>query len=135
MAKETMNLKNPIQINNKTVAELTYDSNEITAIQFAEAEARRKIAAGRKNVSIVPAAEFDFGLHLYLGFAAIIAVNPEYDFSDMERIHGTDVVNVMAIGRDFIIPSEKSKEGNSGERSETIHEPSTPQPQSSDDGE
>ena len=28
-----------------------------------------------KNLSVSAAAEFDFGLHLYLGYAAIVAVN------------------------------------------------------------
>ena len=134
MAKQTMNLINPIMIDNNQVGELTYDSNEITATLFAEADARRKIAAGRKNVTIVPSAEFDYSLHLYLGFAAVIAVNPAYDFTDLERIHGRDVVEAMTIGRDFILASEKSKESSSDEQSETTHEPSTPQLPSSDAG-
>ena len=54
-----------------------------------------------KNLSVSAAAEFDFGLHLYLGYAAIVAVNPTYDFSDLERMKGADVVEVMAIGRKF----------------------------------
>ena len=64
-----------------------------------------------KNVSISAAAEFDFGLHLYLGYAAIIAVNPSYDFSDMERIKGRDVVEVMQIGRNFMLASDKASTG------------------------
>ena len=80
-----------------------------------------------KNTSISPAAEFDFGLHLYLGFAAIIAANPSYDFSDVERIKGHDVVEVMAIGRNFILASEKGQpESDSGEPTETTPESTTP---------
>lgn len=135
MAKETLKLVNPIMIDNKQVGELTYDANEITATLFAEADARRKIAAGRKNVTIVPSAEFDYSLHLYLGFAAVIAVNPGYDFSDLERVHGRDVVEAMEIGRGFILVSEKSKGSSSDEQSETIPEPSTPQLPKSDAGE
>ena len=63
--KSTLKLTNPIMINNEKVSELTYDTNEITAAMFSEAEARKKIAAGTKNVSITPTAEFDFSFHLY----------------------------------------------------------------------
>lgn len=123
--KSKITLKNPIMVNNSTVTEMEYDSNEINAILFAEAEAKRKAAAGSRSVSIVPAAEFDFGLHLYLGFAAIIAVNPGYDFSDMERIHGVDLVEIMNIGRNFILRSERSEADSSDEQSEIIPELST----------
>ena len=109
---KTLKLKNPIMIDGKEVAEVTYDSNEINGILFATAESKRKAAAGMKNTTITPAAEFDFGLHLYLGFAAIIAVNPAYDFSDVERIKGHDVVDVMAIGRNFMLASDKGQQEN-----------------------
>ena len=130
--KNTLKLKNPIMVNNAQVAEVAYDADEITALLFAEAEARRKTAAGSKNVVITPAAEFDFGLHLYLGFAAILAVNPALDFSDVERIHGADLVKVMQIGRDFLLKSDGSAENNSDEQSETTPEPSTQAPKTSE---
>lgn len=111
--KGTLRLKNPILINGNEITEVTYDSNEIDGILFATAESRRKAAAGRKDISIAPAAEFDFSLHLYLGFAAIVAVNPSYDFSDLERIKGHDVVEVMTIGRNFMLASgEKTQTGD-----------------------
>ena len=125
--KDTLKLKNPIMINGEQVTEVTHDSNEIDGILFATAESKRKAAAGMKNTSIAPAAEFDFGLHLYLGFAAIVAANPSYDFSDVERIKGRDVVEVMAIGRNFILASEKEQtESDSGEPTETTPESTTP---------
>lgn len=116
--KGTINLKKPITINGQQVAALTYDTEEITAARFCEADTRRRIAAGAKNVPIIPAAEFDFGLHPYLGFAAIIAANPGYDFSDMERICGQDLLDVMAIGRNFILRSEDSPQSSSDAPSE-----------------
>lgn len=123
--KKTLKLKNPIKINGADVSEMSYDTNEITTSLFAEAESRRKVAAGSSSArTIVPAAEFDFGLHLYLGLAAIVAVNPQYDFSDLERLHGQDIVEVMDIGRNFILKSEKSEQSNSDEQSETTPEPS-----------
>ena len=123
--KNILKLKNHITINGTTVSELSYDSEEISAAKFAEADVKRKMAAGMKNISISPAAEFDTGLHLYLGFAAILAVNPEYDFSDVERIHGVDLIDVMGIGRNFILKSEEtnSLSSNSDEQSVPTAEP------------
>ena len=124
--KNTLTLKNPIMINGEKVSEMTYDTNEIDGVLFATAENKKKAAAGMKNMTITAAAEFDFGLHLYLGFAAIIAVNPSYDFSDMERIKGRDVVEVMQIGRNFMLASDKaSPESDSDEHTETTPESTT----------
>ena len=123
---KTLKLRNPIMVNGEKVAEMTYDSNEIDGILFATAESKRKAAAGMKNTTITPAAEFDFGLHLYLGFAAIVAVNPSYDFSDVERIKGRDIVEVMAIGRNFMLASgQEQLESDSGEPTETMPESTT----------
>ncbi len=102
----TLTLKNPVMINGDKITEMKYDTNEIDGVLFATAEAKRKAAAGMKNLSVSAAAEFDFGLHLYLGYAAIVAVNPTYDFSDLERMKGADVVEVMALGRNFMLKSE-----------------------------
>ena len=130
--KNTLKLKNPIMINGEKITEVTHDSNEIDGILFATAESKRKAAAGMKNTSITPAAEFDFGLHLYLGFAAIVAVNPSYDFSDVERIKGHDVVEVMAIGRNFMLASDQEpQENDSDEPTETTPESTTPARQNS----
>lgn len=124
---EALKLINPVMINGKEVTEVTYDSNEIDGVLFATAEAKKKMSAGMKNTSIAPAVEFDFALHLYLGFAAIVAVNPEYDFSDVERIKGHDVVEVMKIGRNFMLGSEKKQpESDSDEPTETTPESTTP---------
>ena len=123
---KTLKLKNPIKIDGKEVTEVTYDSNEIDGILFATAESKRKNAAGMRNTTITPAAEFDFGLHLYLGFAAIVAVNPSYDNTDVERINGHDVVEVMAIGRNFMLASDQEQpENDSDEPIETTPESTT----------
>ena len=102
---DKITLKNPVQINGKEIKELTYDANEITPAGFAEAEYRKTRANGSKGSPSSAAVELDYSLHLYLGFAAIIAVNPEYDFNDLERIKGVDVMEVMKVGRNFIIAS------------------------------
>jgi hypothetical protein len=124
-----LTLRNPIKINGKEVAVLTHDANEINGILFATAEAKKKAAAGMKNTTLSPAVEFDFSLHLYLGYAAIIAVNPGYDFSDLERIKGFDTVDIMEIGRNFIFKSEEKQQASgSDEHTETTPESTTQAP-------
>ncbi len=124
---ESIKLSNPIQINGKTVKELTYDINEITPAGFAEAEFKKASASNSKGAPSSAAVELDYSLHLYLGFAAILAVNPEYDFNDLERIKGTDVMKVMKVGRNFIIASAgKSTDDESESASETTPESTTP---------
>lgn len=121
----TLKLKNPIRVNDKEVIDLAYNTESITAALFCEADAKKRTACGSKNVSVTPAAELDYGLHLYLGFAAIVASNASVDFADLERIKGADVVDVMKIGRNFILKSEALAEINSGEQSETTPDTST----------
>ena len=129
---DTIKLRNPILINGKTVSELTYDANEITPSGFAEAEYRKTRANGSNGAPSSAAAELDFSLHVYLGFAAILAVNPEYDFNDLERIHGKDLVDVMKVGRNFTIGSEAESQDETSESvSETTPESTTPEQPSS----
>ena len=129
---EIIKLKNPIEINGKQIKELTYDVNEITPAGFAEAEYRKSRANGSKGAPSSAAVELDYSLHLYLGFAAILAVNPEYDFNDLERIKGTDVMEVMKAGRNFIIASAAdSTDDESESASETTRESTTPEQPSS----
>lgn len=122
--KGTIKLSKEIICTGKNVSELKYSTEDITAALFCEADSRRRIAAGAKNVAFAPAAEFDYGLHLYLGFAAIVAADASIDFTDLERIQGKDVVDIMAVGRNFILKSEGSQQSNSDEQSEVTAEPS-----------
>ena len=116
---ETLKLLHPIKINGKEVTELTYDANEITSEAFIAAEARKFRAAGRQGVT-AGALEMDYSMHLQLGFAAIVAVNPEIDYNDLSRLKGADVAAVVRIGRNFIMPSaveestDDSQENTSG---------------------
>jgi len=132
--KKTLTLRNPIKIDGKTVSKLTYDTEEITAQMFAEADASKMRASNSTRGNLSGAVELDYGLHLYLGFAAIKAVNPSYDTADLERIHGYDVMEVMKIGRNFITSrsEESSSPDNSDEQSETMPEPSTPPSETSE---
>lgn len=129
--EKTLKLKNPIMINGAEVSEMTYDSNEIDGLLFATAEAKKKAAVGMKD-SLAAAPEFDVALHLYLGFAAIIALNTKYAFEDLARIKGSDTVEVMNIGRNFIYRSEEAQPENaSAEPTEITPESTTRAPQNS----
>ena len=130
---EKFQLNTPITINGKTVKELSYDTNAITVGLFAEAEARKLKATTYKAGGSAGAFELDYSLHLYLGIMAIVAVNPEIDVSDLERITGSDVTQLMRIGRNFttVKSEEPSEQDNSDEPSETTPEPSTPLPNTS----
>ena len=123
---KTLKLYNPILINNAMVDSLTYDENEITGALFAEAEAEKKTAGGVKNFGINLSFEFDTAFHLFIGMAAIIAVNPHISFDDLERLKGADVVEVTKIGRNFILNPAASTQDNTDEPSETTQEPITP---------
>lgn len=125
--KETLVLNNPIEINGRTVKELTFDIDEISGDLFAMADAKKMVASGSKNGNLSGAAEIDYSFQLYLGYAAIIAVNPEIDWSDLKRVKGTDLMKIMRIGRAFIVGSGASQEEDSEEPTETTEEPSTPQ--------
>lgn len=116
---ESIKLKKPLTINGANVEELTYDINEITPAGFAEAEFKKSQASGSKGAPNAGAVELDYSMHLYLGFAAIIAVNPQYDYNDLQRISGPDVMSVMKIGRNFIIASaaEAAESENASETS------------------
>lgn len=131
--KGTIKLCNPIMINGKSVNTLSYDTNEITAAAFAQADSK-KVAQQEHKGNLAGAVELDYALHIYLGYAAITAVSPEVDMSDLERIKGPDVIDIMKIGRNFI--TESSEERSDPELSEDVSEispePFSPQPQSSE---
>ena len=102
MSKNTLVLDNPILINGKEVKELTYDPQEITAEQFSVACA--KSAAMDKSKSMTfKVKENDYALHLYLGMMSVIAVNPDIDISDLERIKGFDILDLTNIGTFFML--------------------------------
>lgn len=122
---KTIKLKRPITIDAKEVREITYDGEEITAELYAQAEAKKRTAAGSKNVAVSLAVEFDFALHLYMGFAAAIAVNPGYTFEDLERVKGGDLTQFSEVGRRFLLQSDTSEESSSAEQSEATPEPTS----------
>ena len=105
---EKLKLKPPLLVNGKNLTELSYDVDAITAEGFVEAETQKTKAAGNNLTGAV--VEIDAAAHLYFGFAAIIAVNPEIDYNDLKRLTGRDVVEVMKIGRSFFTNSASNSE-------------------------
>ena len=126
MDKKILKLDNPITINGKEYSELTYDPMEITATQFSEACARSSALDKTKTVTF-KMRQNDYALHLYLGMMAVIAVNPEIDITDLERIKGYDVLELADIGMVFIYRrwGVPSKENSSEEQCENTPERST----------
>lgn len=133
--KKVLILRNPIMINGKSVKDLNYDIDEITGELFAEAEAKKMSDSGSKGGNLAGAPELDYSLHLYLGYAAIIAVSPEIDWSDLKRIKGHDNMEVLRIGRLFITGSAASLEEDSEEPIETTEGSTIPQSPTSKENE
>ena len=129
--KGTLLLKNGILINGEPVMEMDYDTEAITGELFVEMEGKHRASTGFKNIAMC---EVDHGLHLYMGYAAIIAVNPSYDLTDLLRMKGTDVAAVLRIGRNFINPPDPPREKESVKLLETTQESTTQGPESSGKG-
>ena len=139
----TITLNKPVLINGVQVTEMSYDTDEISGELYAQAEAHKmkrisdkaygmlRVGGHSKGGNLAGAVELDYSLHLYIGFAAVIAVNPSYTFEDMERIKGKSLTKFSKIGRGFFIGSGDSGADSSDEQSETTPEPSTPARQSS----
>ena len=130
---EKLTLSNPITSNGKKVKTLTYDTSAITVGRVAEAEALKLRATTHKAGGSAGATELDYSMHAYLAMMAIIAVNPDIDVTDLERISGPDVMELVRIGRNFTTsrsaaPSEQSDSESSPE---TTPAPSTSQSESS----
>jgi hypothetical protein len=134
MSKNTLVLDNPVLINGKEVKELTYDPQEITAEQFSIACAKASALDKSRTVTLKPK-ENDYSLHLYLGMMAIIAVNPNIDVTDLEKVKGFDVLSLTNIGTFFILRKQAavSTESSSDEQSENTANTSTQAPEKSEE--
>ena len=132
---EKLTLSNPITINGKNVKTLTYDTDAITVGMFDEAEALKLKATTHKSGGSAGAVELDYSMHTYLAMMAIIAVNPDIDVTDLERISGPDIMKLVRIGRNFTTTrsAAPSEQNDSGSSPETTPEPSTSPSESSDE--
>lgn len=124
--KKTLKLRYPIKVDGKPVSELTYDAEEITNELFLAACAKSTIVGNDMNASVTK--ELNTALHLQLGKAAVIAVNPSYDWGDLDRVKSFDLIGLCDIGRGFITggSEEPSEQNNSDEQSENIQSSTTP---------
>lgn len=114
--EKVIKLRNPIMINGESVKELKYDMDGITAALFAKADAMRQQNADLTRPTMTLAMEFDYTMHLYLGFAAIIAASDNViDWTDLERLHGVDLTRVVAVGRNFTLGQDGSTPNRSDE--------------------
>ncbi len=124
---KTIELRHPILINNKEMKTLTYDFDAITCDDFTAAfneAASRALTSAQNNKPTASIMENDGNVQLYLGMHAVMAVNPEIDIMDMERIKGFDLIQLTRIGRNFISgrAEESSDQSNLDEQSEATPE-------------
>ena len=80
---------------------LKYDFEEIDIVTFKQANAFASRVPGLSMDGTVQIMENDYNIHLYLGFAAIAAVNPDITIRDLERIKGIDLNVIQEKGRNF----------------------------------
>ena len=128
---KTLKLTTPILVNGNEVNELTYNTNEITGELFLTACSKSSILGSAQNSAAMM--EIDTALHMQLGKAAVIAINPKIDWGDLDRVKGFDLVALANIGRFFILGKSEvgSEESSSADMSETTPEHSTQAQESS----
>ena len=130
-----LKLRKPLLVNGVEESVLTYDTDAITNDLYLEACVKSSQIGKASNMSVT--IEVDKALHLELGKAAILAVNPSLSWSDLDRITGFDLLAVANVGRFFIFETlaETSEENNSGEVSEPTVEDTTRASQTSESGD
>lgn len=92
----------PLLVNGTERNELTYDFEEIGINDFKQAGALASAIPGVTAESIKQM-ENDYNYHLYMGFAAICAVNKDVTMRDLERLKGLDLNQVQEKGRNFTL--------------------------------
>ncbi len=130
MAKKILKLENPIKVNGKTVSELPYDFMEMTNDLYLEATMKSSRFGNTINAGVTR--ELNEALAFCFGKAAIIAVNSEVSWEDLDQLKGFDLLNVSNIGRFFITRKrEDSNQETSESSSELTPNDSTQAPEKS----
>ena len=94
--KGTVELKRPILIDGKEVKELSYDTDKISVELYLKAvNAAMAKGNGITGINI----KVDAGVQLMIGLYSVVAENPAYDITDVERVTGADLMNFVDIGR------------------------------------
>ncbi len=113
--KGIIELNKAIRIDGTDVKELSYDTDKITVDLYLKA-INRAVTQGNgitgANIKI------DAGAQLMLGMYAVIADNPAYDITDVERITGADIMKVAMVGMAFTLGREDQTEEQSEAPSE-----------------
>lgn len=91
-------LSYPIKINGQEVNELTFDETEVTGVQLAAAERAYHRMMGN-DTSAMPSLDATF--QMYLGFAAVLAINPQYSFEDLQNLKWSDCAALQQVGLRF----------------------------------
>lgn len=121
--KGIIKLKNPIMIDGAQVNELSYDTDKISIEMYLKAN-KKAIATGSAGVTGV-SPQLDYSFQFYLGAYSIIAENPKYDITDIERVKGLDLMNIQAVGQLFTLGRELPTEEPSEEQSDSTPKPSS----------
>ncbi|MFD5019991.1 phage tail assembly protein [Paenibacillus sp. NPDC058367] len=104
-------LSKPININGETVTELSYNLEDMTAQDKANAT-----KAYKKAGNMVMVQELDSDYHLYLFSAAVKKVDSSIEAEDVLRMSARDSVKAEALVRDFFfIISEESSAMNTSQ--------------------
>lgn len=125
---EVIKLISPLKVNGKELSELMCDMDAVDAEGFIRAEALSNAKRNNEG-SVASMAEVDYGFHLYLAFEGVKAAMPEVDTTDLERVKGRDLVQLMQVGRFFTLVADGGSEGSSSDApSESSQESSTVAP-------
>ena len=110
-------------IDGRAVNELSYDTDKVTLDGYMKALNRAVVQGGGvTGVNI----KIDSGAQTYIGMYAVLADNPRYDITDLERVTGSDIMRFAEVGLLFISGREDQTPETSEERSEAMPEPLTP---------
>lgn len=120
--KGKIELKKAIMIDGNEVNTLTYDTDKISVESYLKALSRAtQKSGGITGVNI----KLDAGAHLVLGMYAVLAENPQYDITDIERVTGYDIIQLVDIGMAFIIGREEQTTEPSEKQSDPMPKPTT----------
>ncbi len=117
--KGIIELNKAIRIDGTDVKELSYDTDKITVDLYLKAINR---AVTQGNGITGANLKLDAGAHLTLGMYAVIAENPAYDISDIERVTGSDLIKFVDIGMLFTLGREGQTGTPSDQQSEDTAE-------------
>lgn len=101
--KGVLKLRKSIEINGKEIHSLSFDSEQIDLDLMSQAETQARQKRSAKDTVTMTLGETDYTYHLFLGMAAVIAVNPWIDWEDLKRIKGNDLKMLGNIGRLFFM--------------------------------